>query len=96
MSLGTGALKVGRGPEHFSPRQGGIHGNPVSKNHPCKQLPTGTITLNQITGNILTWPLMYLAKKYFKLLKEREGWGLNLLHPGILICNDKLESAKIC
>ena len=25
MSLGTGALKVGRGPEHFRVRQGGIH-----------------------------------------------------------------------
>ena len=34
MSLGTGALNVGRGPEHFRPRQGGIHGNPVSGNHP--------------------------------------------------------------
>ena len=34
MSLGTGALKVGRGREHFRPRQGGIHGNPVSGNHP--------------------------------------------------------------
>ena len=34
MSLGTGTLNVGRGPEHFRPRQGGIHGNPVSGNHP--------------------------------------------------------------
>ena len=25
MSLGTGALKVGRGPEHFRARQGGMH-----------------------------------------------------------------------
>ena len=56
MSLGTGALNVGRGPEHFRPRQGGIHGNPVSENHPCKQLPSGTVTLNQISGKILTWP----------------------------------------
>ena len=45
MSLGTGALKVGRGPEHFRPSRGGIHGNPVSGNHPCRQVPTGTITL---------------------------------------------------
>ena len=53
MSLGTGALKVGRGPKHFRPRQGGINGNPVSGNHPCKQLLTGTVTLNQISGKIL-------------------------------------------
>ena len=44
--LGTGALNAGKRPEHFRPRQGGIHGNPVSGNHPCKQLPTGTVTLN--------------------------------------------------
>ena len=43
MSLGAGALKVGRGPKHFRPRQGGIHGNPVSGNHPCKQLLTGPL-----------------------------------------------------
>ena len=34
MSLGTGALKVGMGLEHFRPRQGGVHGNPTSGNHP--------------------------------------------------------------
>jgi len=34
MSLGTGALKLGRGFEHFRPRQGGIHRNPISGNHP--------------------------------------------------------------
>ena len=34
MSLGTGALSVSRGPEHFRPRQGGIRGNPVSGNYP--------------------------------------------------------------
>ena len=34
MSVGTGALNVGRRPEHFRPKQGGIHGNPVSGNHP--------------------------------------------------------------
>ena len=46
MNLGTGALKVGlRGPEHFRPRQGGIHGNSVSGNQPCRQLPTGTVML---------------------------------------------------
>ena len=43
MSLGTGALNVGRAPA----KAGGIHGNPMSRNHPCKQLPTGTVTLNQ-------------------------------------------------
>ena len=43
MSLGTGALNVGRAPA----KAGGIHGNPMSRNHPCKQLPTGTVTLNR-------------------------------------------------
>ena len=53
--LGNLCLKCWQGgPEHFRPRQGGIHGNPVSRNHPCKQLPTGTVTLNQICRKILT------------------------------------------
>ena len=45
MSFGTGALMVGRGPENFRAMQGGIHGNPMSRNHPCRQLPSGTVTL---------------------------------------------------
>ena len=74
MSLGTGALKVGRGPEHFSPRHGGINGNLTSRNHPCKQLPTGTITLNQISGKILTWPLI-LSEKRFETSEGKGGLG---------------------
>ena len=70
MSLGTGALSVGRGPEHFRPRQGGIHGNPVGRNHPCKQLPTGTVTLNQISGKILTGRPIFTTK-----LETSEGEG---------------------
>ena len=62
MSLGTGALNVGRGPKHFRPGQGGIHGNPVSGNDPCNQLPTGTVTLNQISGKRLTWPPILTTK----------------------------------
>ena len=68
MSLETGALKVGGGPEHFRPRQRGTHANPVSGNHPRKELPTGTVTLNQISGKILTWPLI-LTEKRFKTSK---------------------------
>ena len=45
MSLGTGPFKVGKGPEHFWSMQGGIHGNPVSRNHPYRLLLTGTVTL---------------------------------------------------
>ena len=70
MSLGTGALSVGRRPEHFRPRQGGIHGNPLSGNHPCKQLPTGTVTLNQFSGKILTWPPILTTR-----LETSEGEG---------------------
>jgi len=70
MSLGTGALNVGRRREHFRPRQGGIHGNPVSGNHPCKQLPTGTVTLNQISGKYSPDP-PYLPKRFETF--DREG-----------------------
>ena len=75
MSLGTSALEVGRGPEHFMPRQGGIHNNPMSRNHPCKQLPTGTITLkpdqwkNAHLNPILTVP------KRLKTSEGKEGLG---------------------
>ena len=37
---GNLCLKCWQGSEHFRLRQGGIHGNPSSGNHPCKQLPT--------------------------------------------------------
>ena len=42
------------GPEHFRPGQGGTHGNPMSGNHPCRQLPTGTIRLKPDKWKILT------------------------------------------
>ena len=63
MSLGTGAINVCRGPEHFRPRQGGLHGNPMSRNLPCKQLPTGTVTLNQISGKYSPCP-PYLPRRF--------------------------------
>ena len=40
------------------------------RNHPCKQLPTGTITLNQISGKILIWPLILTTR-----LGTSEGEG---------------------
>jgi len=58
MSFGTGALMVGRGPEHFSSMQGGIHGNPVHGNHLCGQPQGGTITLKEIQWNIVTDPVL--------------------------------------
>ena len=70
--LGTGALNVGRGPEQFMPGQGAIHGNPMSGNHPCKQLPTGTVTLNQISGKILTWPPIQ-ARKVWNIWRGERG-----------------------
>ena len=45
MSLGTGALKDSGIPDTIHTQQGGIHGNPGSGNHPCKQPLTGTVTL---------------------------------------------------
>jgi len=71
MSLGTGALKVGKVPEHFRLRQGGIHGNLLSRNHPSKQLPTGTITLKPDQEKHSHDPHTY--RKGLKLLKGREG-----------------------
>ena len=45
MSLGDGAQKGDGGLTLSKAKQGGIHGNPVSGNHPCAQPPTGTVTL---------------------------------------------------
>ena len=68
MSLGTGALKVCKGPEHFRPRQGGIHGNHVSGNRHAGRCQLTPSHWNQISGKMLTWPL-YLPKKF----KTSEG-----------------------
>jgi len=54
MSFGTGALKIGGEPGQIQGYQGGIHGNPVSRNHPCMQPSTGIVTLKGIQGNLLT------------------------------------------
>ena len=77
MSLGTGALKVGKVPEHFRLRQGGIHGNLLSRNHPCKQLPTGTVTLkpDQWKNTHLT-PI--LIEKVWNFWREGRARSLNL------------------
>jgi len=74
MSLETGALKVGRGPRHFRPKQGGIHDNSMSRNRPWKQLPTGTVTLNQISGKITNWSLI-VTEKSFETSEEMRGMG---------------------
>ena len=95
MSLGTGALKVGRGSEHFRPRQRGIHSNPMSGNHPCKQLPTGKVTLKPGQGKN-THLTSILTKKFWNFWREGRAGSLIRSHPGKLICNDQLESAKIC
>lgn len=50
--LGISALKVGKGPKHFRPRQGGIHGNPMSGNLSCRELQNGTVTLKLDQGKI--------------------------------------------
>ena len=46
MSLGSCALKVSREPEYFRLRQTGIYGNPVSRNHPCRQLALSYWTIS--------------------------------------------------
>ena len=47
MSLGIGALQVGRGARAIQAQQGGIHDNPASGNRPLKFPPTGTVTLKK-------------------------------------------------
>ena len=76
MSLGTGALNVGRGPEHFRPRQGGIHGNPVSGLQAVANWNRHTEP-DQWKNAHLT-PHTY--QEGLKLLKGREGWGLKAVH----------------
>jgi len=74
MSLGTGTLKVGRGPEHHRPMQGGIHGNPSRRNHPCRQLPTGTVTLTLDLWKNTQLTAIYLPK-IFETFEGKGGLG---------------------
>ena len=45
-----------------SSRAGRYPWQPRQRDHPCKQLPTGTVTLNQVRGKILTSPLILTTK----------------------------------
>ena len=97
MSLGSGALKVGRGPEHFRPRKGGIHSNPVSGNHPYRQLPTGTGHTE--TRSVEKYsPDPHAYQNGLKLLKGREGWELEPAKvrsdTDKMICRDQLEKKQ--
>ena len=59
MSLETGALKVGWGPQHLRhSAQRDIDGNPASGNHSCMQLPTDTITLKEFSGKYSSDPVL--------------------------------------
>ena len=49
MSLEAGAIQV---------QQGGDHGNPVSRNHPSEQPPTGTATMKEIQWNTYHLPTL--------------------------------------
>ena len=97
MSLGTGALNVGRRPEHFRPRQGGIHCNPMSGNHPCKHSAANWhrhTELDQCMEN--THLTHHTYQRGLKHLTGREGLGLKLLQLCKLIsmCEDQYESSK--
>ena len=56
MSLRDSAQKVGGGLMLSKAKQGGIHGNPASKNHPCEQSPTDTVTLTASVETYLPKP----------------------------------------
>jgi len=47
------------------------HGNPVSRNHPCMQPPTGTVTLKEFSGKYS--PDLHRPPK-----KGREGLGARI------------------
>jgi len=76
-------------------RQGGIHGNLSSGNHPFRQLPTGSATLkpDQWKNTHLT-PI--LTKKVWNFWQERRAGSLIGSHTGKLIHNNQLETMKIC
>ena len=67
-------------------------------NHPCKQLPTCSIRLNQISGKILTWPPI-LIKKVWNIWRGGRGVDLNRctsannvdLRRSAWICKDSLK-----
>ena len=63
----------------------------MSRNHPCKQLPTGTVTLNQISGKILTWPALLTT-----MLDTSEGEGGVGTQVAAPLQNDLWRSAWIC
>ena len=97
MSLGTGAVKVGRVPEHFRPRQAGIHRNPLSGNHPCKQLPTGTVTLKPVQWkNTHLTPI--LGKAAWNFWREGGAGSLNpqkfAQNTGKMIHQDQLKNKQ--
>ena len=57
-------------PCKYEAPQGGFHGDPVSRNQPCQQAPTSTVTLN-FSGN--TYLTQYLSGSDFQ--KGLEGQG---------------------
>ena len=76
-------------------RQGVIHGNLSSRNHPFRQLPTGSVTLkpDQWKNTHLT-PI--LIKKVWNFWQKRRAGSLICSHTDKLICNNQLETTKIC
>jgi len=97
MSLGTGAVKVGRVPEHLRPRQAGIHRNPLSGNHPCKQLPTGTVTLKPVQWKS-THLTPILGKAAWNFWREGGAGSLNpqrfAQNTGKMIHQDQLKNKQ--
>ena len=71
MSLRTGALSVARGPEHFRPKAGRYLWQPREWEPPLQAAAyCHTVTLNQISGKILTWPPILTT-----MLDTSEGEG---------------------
>ena len=93
MSKGTGALNVGRGPEHFRPRAGRYPWQPREREPPLQAAANWHrhTELDQWKNTHLT-PHTY--QKGLKHLTRREGSGLKSLLLCKLTCKDQHESAK--
>ena len=88
--LGNWCLTGRQGAWALQAQQGGIHGNPVSGNHPCMQLPPGTVTLTRDQWKILTIPYTYLNPR----IKRVGGLGARIRNDSQKVSYSKLVSSQ--
>ena len=74
--LGNWCLKGWMGAWAPQALQGGIHGNPASRNHCCMQPPTGTVILKEFSGKYSPDPILTNTQTPPK--KGRGGLGARI------------------